>query len=231
MAQDDPPEDKASPSEGDKSAPERKRPSADARRAAILAAAFEIFSDKGFAAARLDDVARKAGVAKGTLYLYFPDKEALFEQLLLSFAGPLLSRINAIAMLPDVPAPIILERILLLFQSEILGTEREKMLQLLISEGPRFPRIAEFHHREVVSHGLAAIRAVAARGFERGELGSDALAKCPQLFFWPLLGVVIWRSLFGRFDPIDVSTAIDAHRDLLGLVERNKPLVVKEKPE
>jgi AcrR family transcriptional regulator len=223
MTQDDRPENGASRSEADTAATERKRPSQDERRAAILAAAFEVFADHGFAAARLEDVARKAGVAKGTLYLYFPDKEALFEQLLLSFANPLLSRINAIAVLPDVPAPVILERIIALFQKEILGTEREKMLQLLISEGPRFPRIAEFHHREVVSRGLSAIRAVATRGFERGELSSDALVKCPQLFFWPLLGVVIWRSLFGRFDPLDVATAIDAHRDLLGLIKKEKP--------
>jgi len=202
---------------------DRKRPTQDERRAAILAAAFEVFSAKGFAAARLDDVARKAGVAKGTLYLYFPDKESLFEQLLLSFADPVLTNIEMLAKLPDVPAPIILQRVLALFQTAFLGTDREKMLQLLISEGPRFPRIAEFHHREVVSRGVAMIRVVAKRGFERGELRSDALVKCPQLFFWPMLGVVIWRSLFGRFDPIDVAAAIEGHSDLLGLVSKEKP--------
>ncbi|MBT3071710.1 TetR/AcrR family transcriptional regulator [Rhodomicrobium sp. Az07] len=223
MTQDERPEDTASHSETDTATPDRKRPSADERRAAILAAAFEVFAEHGFAAARLEDVARKAGVAKGTLYLYFPDKEALFEQLLLSFAEPVLARIDALAALPDLPAPMIFNHILTMFQTQFIGTEREKMLHLLISEGPRFPRIAEFHHREVVSKGLAAIRDVATRGFERGELHSDALVKCPQLFFWPMLGIVIWRSLFGRFDPIDVATAVDAHRDLLGLVKKEKP--------
>jgi AcrR family transcriptional regulator len=194
---------------------DRRRVTQDERRAAILAAALDVFSEHGFAAARLDEVAHKAGVAKGTLYLYFPDKEALFEQLLLSVAQPVLHRIEALSADHGQPAAITLERILALFQSEVIGSHRERLLRLIISEAPRFPKIAEFYHREIVSKGREIIRKIAARGFERGELPSDAMVKFPQLFFAPLITAVVWGSLFSKFDPLDVHGMLECHRKLM----------------
>ncbi len=203
---------------------ERKRPTQDERRAAILAAALDVFSENGFAAARLDDVAQKAGVAKGTLYLYFPDKEALFEALLQGLVNPVFQRIAALSAEPGLPASAVLERILDLFRNEVIGTNRERLMRLIIAEGPRFPRIAEFYHREVISKGREIIRTVVARGYEEGELPSDAMARFPQLFFAPLLTAVIWRSLFSRFDPLDVNAMIECHRKLmLGLKDEETP--------
>jgi len=196
----------------------RRRQSQDERRAAILAAALDIFSENGFAAARLEDVAQKAGVAKGTLYLYFPDKEALFEALLQGLVNPVLQRIQALSADQTLPPSAVLGSILTLFQTEIIGTSRERLLRLIIAEGPRFPKIAEFYHREVISKGREIIRTLAARGYERGDLPSDAIARFPQLFFAPLLTAVVWRSLFSRFDPLDVNAMIECHRKLvLGL--------------
>ena len=195
--------------------PARKRPTPDERRAAILSAALDVFSENGFAAAKLDDVAQKAGVAKGTLYLYFPDKEALFEALLTGLASPVLDRIEALATDPSLPARAVLERILSVFQTEIIGTDRERLLRLIIAEGPRFPAIAEFHHREVISRAIRLIRVFAARGFERGEISSDAIARFPQLFFAPFMVAVIWRSMFERFDPLDVGAMMACHRELM----------------
>ena len=205
----------ATPRKSPAEASERKRPTQDERRAAILAAALDVFSERGFAAARLDDVAQKASVAKGTLYLYFPDKEALFEALLQGLASPVLERIEALTADPALPASAILGGILALFQTEIIGTSRERLLRLVIAEGPRFPKIAEFYHREIISKGREIIRALAARGYERGELPSDAMVKFPQLFFAPLLTAVVWRSLFSRFDPLDVNGMIECHRKLM----------------
>lgn len=194
---------------------ERKRVTQDERRAAILDAALDLFSKHGFAAARLDDVANKAGVAKGTLYLYFPDKQALFEELLLSLAQPVLRRLEALSLDSSQPADLVLQRILQLFQEEVLGSNREWLLRLIITEGPRFPKIAEFYHREIVSKGREIIRKIATRGFERGELPTDAIAKFPQLFFAPLLTAVVWRSLFSQFDPLDVKAMLESHRKLM----------------
>jgi len=216
--------EQAAPRKGAAEPAERKRPTQDERRAAILAAALDVFAENGFAAARLDDVAQKAGVAKGTLYLYFPDKEALFEALLQGLVSPVLQRIEVLSADAALPASVILDGILTLFQTEIIGTNRERILRLIISEGPRFPKIAEFYHREVISKGREIIRTIAARGYERGELPSDAMARFPQLFFAPLLTAVVWRSLFSRFDPLDVNAMIECHRKLmLGQKDEESP--------
>src|SRR5580693_2415441 len=94
------------------------------RREAILAAALDEFTARGFAAARLDDVARRAGVAKGTIYLYFRDKEALFQDLVGSVISPLIARFETTVEI-DLPARVIAERVVDLFVREVYGTRRK----------------------------------------------------------------------------------------------------------
>ena len=204
--------------------PSRKRVSQGERRKAILDAALEIFSSEGFEAARLDDVARKAGVAKGTLYLYFPDKEALFEQLLASFAEPILAHFKMLAADETRPVPVILGKILDFVQTEVLGSKRERIFRLVIAEGPRFPAIAAFYYRQIISPGREIIRALAARGINRGELPNDALERFPQLFFAPILVAVIWNGMFSKFDELDVAAMFAEHRKImLGLEKGEGP--------
>src|SRR5713226_7963765 len=112
----------------------------DERRAAILAAALEEFSARGFAATRLDDVARRAGVAKGTIYLYFRDKESLFQELVRTMLSPMVGAIEA-APKGDVPVRAVAETIVDLFVREIYGTRRKDVIRLIISEGARFPKL------------------------------------------------------------------------------------------
>src|SRR5205085_8886009 len=95
--------------------------SAEERRAAILAAALEEFSARGFEGARLDDVAKRAGIAKGTIYLYFADKEALFQELVRSMVNPVLSTLEQMRA-PDIPARMLIEGMLTTFVREIYGT-------------------------------------------------------------------------------------------------------------
>jgi AcrR family transcriptional regulator len=187
----------------------------EARRQAILDAALSVFAERGFEAARLDDVAARAGVAKGTLYLYFRDKEALFEELVRGAVSPIIEAVSKAASAPDVPASAILETFFALFQKEVLGTKRKLLLRLIIAEGPRFPRVAEFYHREVVTRGIGLMRAVAERAAQRGEFTSDAAARFPQLIVAPLILAVVWDSLFARIDPLDVAGLLRAHRELL----------------
>jgi AcrR family transcriptional regulator len=186
-----------------------------ARRQAILDAALSVFAERGFEAARLDDVAGRAGVAKGTLYLYFRDKEALFEELVRGAVSPIIEAVSRAASAPDVPAHVVLETFFALFEKEVLGTKRKLLLRLIIAEGPRFPRIAEFYYREVVTHGMALMRGVAERAVQKGEFASDAAARFPQLIVAPLILAVVWDSLFARIDPLDVGGLLRAHRELL----------------
>ena len=188
---------------------------AAARRQAILDAALTVFAERGFEAARLDDVAAKAGVAKGTLYLYFKDKEALFEALVRSAVSPILGQASAAASMPGMTAAGVLELFFALFQKEVLGTDRKLLLRLIISEGPRFPALAEFYYREVVSQGLELMRTVAQNAVASGEFTSDAAARFPQLIVAPLLMAAIWDGMFSRLDPLDVPGLLQAHRELL----------------
>ena len=184
------------------------------RRAAILAAALEEFAARGFAATRLDDVARRAGVAKGTIYLYFRDKESLFQELVRAMLSPLAGTIEA-AALRDLPIRAVAEMIVDLFVNEIYGTRRKDVIRLIIAEGPRFPKLAEFYYREVIARVLPVIRARLALAVERGELPHDALARFPQLLVAPALVAIIWNGLFGRFAPLEIRDLMRAHLDLL----------------
>src|SRR5215831_6395037 len=191
------------------------------RREAILAAALDEFSARGFAAARLDDVAARAGVAKGTIYLYFRDKESLFQELVRAMVGPLVGAIEH-APMRDLPMRAVAEMIVDVFVHKIFSTRRKDVLRLIIAEGPRFPKLAEFYYREVVGRVLPLLRARLKLAVERGELADDALARFPQLLVAPALMAVIWSSLFERFELLNVAELMRAHIDLL-FGERRAP--------
>ena len=91
------------------------------RKQAIFDAALDVFAECGFEAARLDDVAARAGVAKGTLYLHFDDKEALFEEVVRSAVSPIIERLDALAAAPDLPTDKILDPFFAVFEKEVLG--------------------------------------------------------------------------------------------------------------
>jgi AcrR family transcriptional regulator len=184
------------------------------RRSAILKAALDEFSERGFAAARLDDVARRAGVAKGTIYLYFKDKEALFQELVRFQIGPVVGALEAV-LASDLPLAVIVEHALDIFVREIYGTHRKQVLRLIISEGPRFPALAEFYYREVLAHILKAVRARLARAVERGEIAGDELVRFPQLLGAPGIVAIVWSGLFDRFEPLDVRAMMRAYFDCL----------------
>jgi len=184
------------------------------RRQAILAAALEEFSAHSFEATPLDDVARRANIAKGTIYLYFSDKETLFQELVRSMIGPLVGIIEALPA-TDLPLPVLAARIADMFVREVIGTRRKDVIRLMIAEGPRFPKLAEFYYREVLERVFAVLRGLITRAFERGEIEHEALARFPQLLVAPGLVAVVWSGLFDRFAPLDAGELMRAHLDIL----------------
>jgi AcrR family transcriptional regulator len=196
--------------------PSRKRRSLspEARRAAILSAALDEFTARGYEGARLDDVAKRAGVAKGTIYLYFADKETLFQELVRSMVHPVLGTLEKLGEV-DIPARVLVETLLTTFVREVYGTRRKDIIRLILSEGPRFPAIAEFYYREVVERVLAIVRPILKRAVERGELPDDALARFPQLIIAPMLVGIMWHGLFDKFDHLDVAEMARAHVGIL----------------
>jgi AcrR family transcriptional regulator len=184
------------------------------KREAILAAALEEFSARGFAAARLDDVARRAGVAKGTIYVYFRDKETLFQELVRAELSPVVAMLEA-AQLADVPLQMVTDRLVTVFAREVFTTHRKDVIRLVLTEGARFPVISEFYYREVVSRVMKVLSGLAQRAVDRGELPNDALVRFPQLLGAPGIVAIIWSGLFDRWAKIDVEAFMRAYLDLI----------------
>jgi AcrR family transcriptional regulator len=184
------------------------------RRQAIIEAAFETFIAEGYAATRLDDVAKRAGVAKGTIYLHFKDKQALFEELVRSAIVPLATRLTTP---PPAAGSVrsVLESFADNFVREVTTTRRGALVRLVIAEGPRFPAIADFYYREVISRGMAGMRALIELGIARGEIREAGLKDFPQIVIAPAMIAVIWQGLFARHAPLDATAMLRVHLDLI----------------
>jgi AcrR family transcriptional regulator len=184
------------------------------RRAAIVEAALEEFIARGFAATRLDDIAKRAGVAKGTIYLHFKDKESMFEELVRIVIVPVVERLT---MLPPPTGSVrdLVEALASSFLKEVANTRRGDLVRLIVAEGPRFPAVADFYYREVVSRGIAGMRALIELGIARGEIREKNLARFPQILVAPAMIAVIWQSLFARHAPLDAQEMLRVHLDLI----------------
>lgn len=194
--------------------PSKRAIGATERRAAIVAAGLDEFTTKGFAATRLDDVAKRAGVAKGTIYLHFKDKEALFQELVRTALGPVVVRISN----PPIgtgSARALMEGLAAMFVHDVISTKRGDILRLIISEGTRFPALADFYYNEVIAHGIAGMRKLIEYGIARGEIRNPRVVEFPQLMVAPLLVSVIWQGMFARHEPLDVAAMLKVHFDLI----------------
>ncbi len=181
----------------------------------ILAAAVQEFVEMGFAAARLDSIAERAGVAKGTVYLYFDSKEVLFEEAVRSIILPTIERVEFMAVAPEGSAETLLRAVMTAFYREVIATDRKRVIRLLIGEGPRFPELLAFYHREVISRGLSALRKIVAYGIERGEFDKRAKTTFPQILLAPAMVAGLWKMLFEDLEGIDLDRFCEAHLDLV----------------
>jgi AcrR family transcriptional regulator len=185
------------------------------RRGAIIEAAMDEFIARGFAATRLDDVAKRAGVAKGTIYLHFKDKESMFEELIRTAIVPMVTRLWGTPPQPGASVRDMVEGFAKTFIEEVATTRRGDLVRLIVAEGPRFPEVADFYYREVVSRGLGGMRALIELGIARGEIKQKNLARFPQIMVAPALIAVIWQSLFSRHAPLDALEMFRVHLDLI----------------
>ena len=188
----------------------------EARPSELTAAALELFVERGFAATRLDDVAAHAGVSKGTLYLYFDSKEALFKAVI---AEGIVPRFVAAAqeMATFEGASLDLMRHLLrTWWAQIGNTPLAGVAKLILSESRNFPEVAQYYHEQVIAHGRSLMRAVLARGVARGEFRAVDIESAIDVIFSPLLMLVLSRysvGFCGRADNPD--RFLETHFDLL----------------
>lgn len=189
----------------------------DARPAELLEAALEVFAEKGFAAARMEDIAARAGAAKGTIYLYFPSKEAVFEALVRSAIVPNLERAEALAAEHRGPVAPLLRELMGLLESMIRDSRLVVLPRLMIGELYKFPGLARFYRTTVIDRGLGLIAAMHRKGVEQGEFrpeDSDAVAR---LVVAPVLLMAIWRTVLAPHsdEPFDPAPVLRAHVEIL----------------
>jgi AcrR family transcriptional regulator len=206
------------------STPPRWRRRKTARPSEIVAAALEIFAEKGFAAARLDEIAARAGVSKGALYLYFDTKEALFRAVVQHVAAPNIEAILAMAETYQGPfaelAPIVLARI-----AEIITTSRlPAVVKMVVGESRNFPDLARVWHDGVVSPATELATRLIARAQANGELAPGNPRLYAVSLIGPMVVSILWREVFVPVgaQPLDerALAAQHAHAVLHGMLAR-----------
>lgn len=194
--------------------PRRRRK--DARPSELTAAALELFVEKGFAATRLDDVAAHAGVSKGTLYLYFDSKEALFKSVIEEGIVPALAAAEQQLANYQGPADELLRILLLGWWQQVGSTQMGGVVKLIISESRNFPDVAQYYHDHVIVRGRNLLRTALQRGIASGEFRGMNVESCIDVAIAPLLMLVVWRySLCICGNDIDPQTFLATHFDLL----------------
>jgi len=195
-----------------KSSPNRQKQKLH-RQEEILAAAFDVFAAHGYEATRIDEVARQAGIAKGTIYLYFRDKERLFRAVVRSLIQ---KRFDAVAESFQGTAEQLVRELLSRMYNQVVRNEKVRsIVRLLIAEGGRFPQLTEIYHREIIAPGMKAIRQVLMRGIAAGEFRETSAAKFPQLLAAPGVLAIVWRLLHGERHRLDLNAYSQAHLEFI----------------
>ena len=192
--------------------PKRWERRKEARPAEIVAAALQLFSDRGFAATRLEDVATVAGVSKGTVYLYFDSKEQLFEAVVREAITPNIARAEALVDGFEGPTPDLL-RGLFAFVGEVLETPLTGVMKLIVSESGNFPQLARMFADLVLRRAVALMRSVLERGVSRGEFRPMDLHATVPLVVAPILLLGVWKHSFGAHTDLtlDRRKVLEAH--------------------
>lgn len=192
------------------------------REAHIVAAAMEEFRSAGLAKARLEDIAARAGVAKGTLYLYFESKEELFKAALRSQIHPLFEEMERQVADFQGSTEELMRRAIKTMYSDManMGAGCE-LMRLMIAEGHRMPELADFYHQEICARGLATIRMIIWRGIAVGEFRRSPVAEFPHLVFAPCQLSMVWKLMFGASHELDLARYTEAHVDFVMAALRN----------
>ena len=185
----------------------------EARPGEILAAALDEFVDRGYAATRLEDVARRAGVTKGTVYLYFTNKEDLFKAVVRESFVPELARgERALAEFTGTSRELFRELINRWWTA--LGSSRLSGIpKLMTAEAANFPDLARFYYEEVVKRGHRLIGAVLQRGVDRGEFREMDVPTTVRLVMAPLMFQLVMKHSFHRCvdDPLSPPALMERH--------------------
>jgi AcrR family transcriptional regulator len=195
---------------------------AEARPDEILDAALAVFTEKGFEAARVDEIAARAGLSKGAIYLYFAGKEALLRGLIEREVAPAAQRLRALAEAGgDDPEGTL--RLLVTVAAQLLSDARIFAVpKLVLTAAPRFREIAEFYRKRVVDEAIGAIMALHRKGVAAGAFRDVDSEMAARMVMGPLIVHAMRKHILGARDAASPVARAEAHLDILfeGLAAR-----------
>ena len=180
----------------------------------ITAAAVAAFAENGYAGTRIEEVAQRAGISKGLLYLYFKTKEDLFKSVVRSFVVPRIDALTASISNADVSAEQILRGPILDLLKSVPGSPVGIVVRLMISEGAKHPDLVKFYKDNVVSRGISALQAIVDRGVASGEFRRTEISDMPHLLVQPAIFSLVFTSIFGK-QSLDTDKLIQAHIEIV----------------
>ena len=195
----------------------------DARPQELISAALEVFVEHGFAATKLDDVARKAGVSKGTLYLYFESKEELFMAVVRETIVPNIVHAEALMTEFQGDAKDLFRELIGLWFRQLSSVNMAGISKLMFAEAANFPDLAQFYHTEVIARGESMMVQLLERGMQSGEFRQLDLTVMPKIIIAPVVMLMLWSKSFCVCDvrPIVADDYINAYIEntILGLLK------------
>lgn len=195
--------------------PGKRQQQKEARRNAIIDAGFQEFALQGFTATKLDDVAVRAGIGKGTIYLYFDSKEKLFEEVVRKNMFPVRDEAKQnVANFKGSATELLTMHFRRMY--EVLHEDKmPQLVMMIMSEAARFPTIAEFFFKEVGSTFQDIVRGIIKKGIESGEFRDNFPVEFSQILISPAMMSALWRLQFDNHAPIDFDAYADAHIDFV----------------
>ncbi|WP_256077957.1 TetR/AcrR family transcriptional regulator [Massilia sp. YIM B04103] len=189
----------------------------DARPQELLAAALDLFVERGYASTRLEDVARRAGVSKGTLYLYFENKQELFKAVVRETIGECIGQAELdVAAAEDVHSAELLRLMLWRWWEQVGSTRIAGLTKLMMVEAGNFPELSTFYNEEVAARGDALVMRILERGIARGEFRPHDPKVMMPILTAPVLMLVMWVH---KFFPCENHEGLDAHAYLNSLID------------
>lgn len=181
----------------------------------LIEAGLEEFALNGFATTRMVDIAMRANVSKGTIYVYFKSKETLFEAAIRSQILPHIEQLDKIVSTYEGTTKDLIKLIVHLMYDRIIKTNASILIRVMIAEGPKFPDLIDFYYNNVLKRGLSVLEKVVNRGIERGEIAGTAIALEPRLLIAPIVFAAVWTMLFNTQNPLNSEQFCDVHLDVL----------------
>jgi AcrR family transcriptional regulator len=169
----------------------------DARPQELLEAAIDLFVERGYAATRLDDVARRAGVSKGTLYLYYENKEELFKAVVRSSIVPVIGEAEMSVAEFEGHSGDLLRQLIHAWWQRVGATKASGIVKLITAEADNFPELARFYQDEVITPGTRTMATMLERGIARGEFRPIDVKLMTQVLIAPMLMLITWKHSVG----------------------------------